>query len=143
MMCYKPTISYPLHHTTFTDKECPFLRVILPKMGFNRNFPRAVVHGPYALGGIQTIDVKVEQFVLQLVDMMTAIHKMDIIGEQLVYLIAAHQRFLGTSTQFFAPPPPSQILITTCRTHILCFFGKRCTSMAFRYKANISGFQSH
>ncbi|GFH56253.1 hypothetical protein CTEN210_12729 [Chaetoceros tenuissimus] len=85
---YKPTISYPLHHTTFTDKECdklqsPFLRAILPKMGFNRNFPRAVVHGPYALGGNQIIDVKVEQFVLQLVDMMTSIRKMDIIGEQL------------------------------------------------------------
>ena len=30
---------------------------------------------------------------------------MDIIGEQLVYLIAAHQRFLGTYTQFFSLPP--------------------------------------
>lgn len=48
------------------------------------------------------IDVKIEQFVLQLTDMMTALRKMDIIGEQLVYLIAAHQCFLGTATQFFS-----------------------------------------
>ena len=74
-------------------------------MGFNRNFPRAVIHSPYALGGNQIIDVKIEQFVIQITDMMTAIRKMDIIGEQLVYLIAAHQRFLGTATQFFSLPP--------------------------------------
>jgi hypothetical protein len=104
---YKPTICYPLHHTTFSNNECdklqsPTTQAILPKMGFNRNFPRAVVHGPYSLGGNQLIDLKVEQFVLQITDMMTAVRKMDIIGEQLVYLIAAHQRFLGSSTQFFS-----------------------------------------
>ena len=106
---YKPTICYPLHHTTFTDNECDKMqspiKAMLTKMGFNRNFPRAVVHSPFALGGNQLIDVKVEQFVLQLVDMMTAIRKMDIIGEQFVHLIASHQRFLGTSTQFFVLPP--------------------------------------
>ncbi|GFH50469.1 hypothetical protein CTEN210_06945 [Chaetoceros tenuissimus] len=103
---YKPTICYPLHHTTFTDNECdklqsPPLRALLPKMGYNRNFPRVVVHGPYALGGNQMIDLKVEQFVLQLTDLMTAVRNRDIIGEQYIFLIAAHQRFLGTSTQFF------------------------------------------
>ena len=64
--------------------QSKMLRAMLPKMGFNRNFPRAVVHGPFSLGGNQLIDVKVEQFVLQLVDMMTVIRKMDIIGEQLI-----------------------------------------------------------
>ena len=103
---YKPTICYPLHHTTFSDNECdklqsPPLRALLPKLGYNRNFPRAVVHGPYALGGNQMIDLKVEQFVLQLTDLMTAIRKCDIIGEQYISLIAAHQRFLSTSKQFF------------------------------------------
>ena len=48
------------------------------------------------------MDVKIEQFVIQITDMMTAIRKMDIIGKQLVYLIAAHQRFLGTAIQFFS-----------------------------------------
>ena len=57
---YKPAISYPLHHTTFSDNKCdklqsPILRAILLKIGYNCNFPRAVTYGPSNWVGIKIL----------------------------------------------------------------------------------------
>lgn len=54
---YLSKIPYPLPVTTFTDTqlnriESPSIRALLPKLGYNRHFPRKVVFGPTKLGGM-------------------------------------------------------------------------------------------
>lgn len=68
---YKLAIKYALQHTRFAPRQCddlqkPVVNAILPKMGFNRKMPRAVVYGPRALGGMEFIHLETEQFALQL-----------------------------------------------------------------------------
>ena len=50
-------MTYSLALTQFTDKQCKKIatvieKVILPKMGINRNIPKAVLYGPQEYGGL-------------------------------------------------------------------------------------------
>ncbi len=50
-------LTYPLTSMTFTEDQCaeilkPLLATVLPAMGIMRNFPRAVIHGPYTKQGL-------------------------------------------------------------------------------------------
>ena len=52
-----PSVTYPFALTSFTVTQCKKLsatieQVILPKMGINRNFPKAALYGPHELGGM-------------------------------------------------------------------------------------------
>lgn len=52
-----PSVTYPFALTSFTVAQCKKLsatieQVILPKMGINRNFPKAALYGPHELGGM-------------------------------------------------------------------------------------------
>ena len=52
-----PAVTYPFALTRFTVKQCSDLakvieKVILPKMGINRNFPKAALYGPHEYGGM-------------------------------------------------------------------------------------------
>jgi len=52
------TLGHPLPTTLLTKEECeeimrPVLNAALPKMGLNRHFPRAVVHGAKSLQGLE------------------------------------------------------------------------------------------
>jgi len=52
------TLGYPLATTLLTLEQCdeimkPALNAALPKMGLNRHFPRAVLHGPKSLQGLE------------------------------------------------------------------------------------------
>ena len=63
---WTPKINYCLPHTTFSYQQCKriqsqVLQATLPKIGLNRNFPRAVVFGPCRYGGIQLPNLYVEQ----------------------------------------------------------------------------------
>jgi hypothetical protein len=63
---YRSKIRYPLPVTLFTEKQCiniqkPFIHALLPKLGFNRNTPRVVIYGPTSLGGMELMDLRVEQ----------------------------------------------------------------------------------
>jgi hypothetical protein len=53
----EPAIIYPLLNTTFSPKDISPIDSCLSQMkcsalGLNRNFPRAVLHGPTGLGGL-------------------------------------------------------------------------------------------
>ena len=57
------TVGYCLPITQFTDEQCDEIQKhgynsILPKMGFNRYFPRAVIFGPMKYQGKQLTDYK-------------------------------------------------------------------------------------
>ena len=63
---YRAIIRYPLPVTQFTTKQCnkiqqPFINTILPKMGINRHTPRAVIYGPMSMGGLELMDLRIEQ----------------------------------------------------------------------------------
>jgi hypothetical protein len=107
---YKPALSYPLHHTLFTDQQCDsiqssFINAILPKMGFNRHMPRVVIFGPQIYGGVALADAKVEQTVFLVTDMITELQRSTLVGKQFKYLIANYQRYLGTAIPFFHQNP--------------------------------------
>lgn len=77
---YKPALSYPLYHKHFTHPQCnaiqsPFINAILPKMGFNRHMPRAIIFGPSLLGRAALADAKVEQTVNHIPNMIVALQK--------------------------------------------------------------------
>ena len=66
-----PKLEYPLAITQFTPDSAAALcqkkiQVMLPKLGCNRNLPRAVVFGPVAMGGLGLHDLYVEQGVQQI-----------------------------------------------------------------------------
>ena len=107
---YKPALTHPLHHTLFTDAQCNIIQssiinAILPKMGYNRHMPRAVIFGPTTYGGSGLADAKVEQAVHLIMDMITDIQRSTLVGKQFVFLIANYQRYLGTSIPFFSQNP--------------------------------------
>lgn len=57
----KPKLSYPLHGTSFTAKQCGKINSVirttfLPITRFNRNFPSAVLYGPFDYGGMEFIE---------------------------------------------------------------------------------------
>jgi hypothetical protein len=70
-----PKVDYSLHLTSFSEKQCEDLNTVvrqhfLPKLGFNRNTPTAVVHGPMDQGGLDIIDFRSRQDELQVPDVI-------------------------------------------------------------------------
>ena len=64
-------VKYPLHVTTFSLAQCDRLnkiiyKHILPKCGFNRNTPRAIVFAPKTLGGPEFEHIWTTQLILNL-----------------------------------------------------------------------------
>jgi len=63
-----PKLHYPLIATNFSEKQCyeilePALNQALPAMGINRNFPRAVAHGPVGQQGLAIPNLFTEQLI--------------------------------------------------------------------------------
>ena len=63
-----PSITYPLALTSLTEGQCcgietPFMKVILPKCGYNRTICKAVRYGPISEGGAGFFSLHVEQTV--------------------------------------------------------------------------------
>lgn len=60
------TLEYPLPVTTLNQKQCNRLTSILsktalPRCGFMRSFPRALLHGPKKFGGLEIPNLYIEQ----------------------------------------------------------------------------------
>ena len=67
----KPKLSYALHGTSFTEKQCGKINSLirttfLPITRFNRNFPSAVLYGPIDYGGMEFIETYTLQDQVQL-----------------------------------------------------------------------------
>ncbi len=65
-------MAYPLAVTTFTEQQCaelmkPILSVGLPKIGCICSMPRAVVHGPIKMAGLNIPNLYTEQAITQIV----------------------------------------------------------------------------
>ncbi|GFH56997.1 hypothetical protein CTEN210_13473 [Chaetoceros tenuissimus] len=107
---YKPAITYPLQHTTFTTKQCkaiqvPMTNALLPKMGFNRHMPRAVVFGPMQYGGIAMIDIETEQIASHLESLVKDLRTDTLQSEERIIVLAAYQRYMGCGNHFLENDP--------------------------------------
>jgi hypothetical protein len=104
---WKPAITYGLPITTFSRKECqkiqsPFYGVLLPKLGINRHMPRALLHAPAQLAGLQLLNVEAEQLALHVAGVIKQVRKQDRVGQTMIACIDALQIYLGTMEQFFS-----------------------------------------
>ncbi len=65
-------MAYPLAVTTFTEQQCaelmkPILGIGLPKIGCIRSMPRAIIHGPLEMAGLNIPNLYMEQAITQIV----------------------------------------------------------------------------
>ena len=107
---YRAIIRYPLPVTMFTSKQCdtiqkPFINAILPKMGMNRNTPRVVIYGPKVLGGLEIMDLRIEQVAAQWETTSGHLRRMDRAGYGLHITANDLQIETGSSKPFYQLDP--------------------------------------
>ena len=107
---YRATVSYPLPVTAFSEKQChsiqrPFMAALLPKMGLNRNMPRAIIYGPTELGGRGLMDLRIEQKVHQWETTIGHLRREDRVGKGLMITLNDHQCYIGSGKPFLQLNP--------------------------------------
>ena len=107
---YKAIIRYPMPVTQFTGTQChiiqkPFINAILPKMGINRHTPRVVVYGPTAMGGMELMDLRIEQIAIQWETTKGHMRRMDRAGRGLHITANDVQVESGSSMPFYTLDP--------------------------------------
>ena len=107
---YRAIIRYPLPVTMFTDDQCheiqkPFINALLPKLGINRNTPRVVIYGPKEYGGLELMDLRVEQAVSQWDTTCGHLRRMDRAGKGLHITANDMQVESGSQYPFFTLDP--------------------------------------
>ena len=97
---------YPLPVTQFSEKECdqiqkPFIHVLLPKLGMNRNTPRVVIYGPKSLGDLELMDMQIEHATAQWETTKGHMKRVDRAGQGM--FITAHnlQVEIGSKSPFY------------------------------------------
>ena len=99
------SIGYCLPITQFTEKQCEKIQqsgysAILPKLGFNRHFPRAVIFGPSKYQGKQLIDYKFFQYTYHLKRFVGYLRQDTDLGNILRIQMDQHQMLIGSGTHF-------------------------------------------
>ena len=107
---YQAMIRYPLAVTYFSPKQCDRLQrsvihTLLPKIGLNRNMPRAVIFGPLALGGREIMDLRLEQITSQWESTKGHLCREDRAGRGLKLTMHDHQCIIGSATLFLNIDP--------------------------------------
>ena len=102
---YRSMIRYPLSLTHFTETQChnlqrPVIAALLPKMGLNRNMPRAVIYGPMSLGGREIMDLRIEQVTCQWDATRGHLCRGDRAGVGLRLTLHDHQCIIGSEKLF-------------------------------------------
>jgi len=107
---YLPAVRYFLHHTCFSIQdarklETKWMLALLPKLGYNRNMPRAIIFGPQDLGGSGLIKIEYQQVACQTEDFICTLRKGDDMSMNYKIAAEAIQALLGSNTQFFLLDP--------------------------------------
>ena len=103
---YRPMMRYCLPITTFTDKQCnqiqsPFICAFLNKLVMNRHTPRVVVWGPCHYGGLDIMNVAIEQFISHIFLLITSIRKGNETGQSMLLAMGMYQSTLGCKKPFW------------------------------------------
>jgi hypothetical protein len=112
---FLPSITYPLAATQISwDKlesiQSSVTLSVLPRMGFNRHFPRAVVYAPKHCGGLGLKHLVVEQGVAHVTSMMAQIRANAQLGQMFLVLIEAFQVSSGLITPILEDTRPIQFI---------------------------------
>ena len=102
---YRPMIKYPLGVTLFSDKQChtiqkKFIFELLPKLSLNRHTNRTLVYGPRIYGGLEIMDLRLEQPVASWTATLGHIRRMDNTGKALMITYSDHQVYIGSGHYF-------------------------------------------
>ena len=102
---YRPMIKYPLPVTLFNEDQChtiqkKFIMELLPKIGLNRHMPRTLIYGPQKMGGLEIMDLRIEQPVAHWMASMGHMRRMDNTGKALLTTYLDHQIYLGSTHLF-------------------------------------------
>jgi predicted MPP superfamily phosphohydrolase len=81
--------------------EMKWILALLPKLGYNRHMPRAVIFGPKDLGGTGLTKIEYEQIACQTEDIICTIRKGDDMASNYQITIECVQALLGTRIQSF------------------------------------------
>jgi hypothetical protein len=103
---YRPMIRYCLPITTFSDTQCnkiqsPFICTFLNKLGMNRHTPRVVVWGPYKYGGLDIMNVSIDQLSAHLNMIINNIRKGNETGRSIMLAMGMYQMTLGCAKPFW------------------------------------------
>jgi hypothetical protein len=99
---YRPKFEYPLPTTTMTRQQLHNIEkgpinALLPKLGYNRHFPRAIVHGPIRYGGLGIKSLYFAQGCLQIKTIISTIRNPNNNTDLLKILLRQTQMDAGTS----------------------------------------------
>ena len=114
---YRSKIRYPLPVSLFTEKQCvsiqkPFIHALLPKMGLNRNTPRVIIYGPKSLGGLEIMDLRVEQVAINWETTRGHMRRLDRAGQGLYTTAHDLQVEIGRSQPFYDLDPNDHDYVT-------------------------------
>ena len=103
---YQSIASYPFPVTTFSTKQLETMqkqcmRLMLPKLGLNRNTPRAIIFGPKKYGGLQLMNLVLEQPIKQINATIGHVRRKDRVGSALISTMRDLQIEVGTTVPFY------------------------------------------
>jgi hypothetical protein len=99
-LLYRPSMGYMLPATTMTERtlrsiQHPPIAAFTAAMGYNRNMPASVLHGPRRLGGLGLPDLYIEQGTEHVLFLLRHVRPRTIIGETIQLLIDWYQLYSG------------------------------------------------
>eukprot|EP00957_Ditylum_brightwellii_P180056 13716007-Ditylum_brightwellii.AAC.1 len=105
-------MQYSLAATSFDKTSCiqimkPFVRTILPNLGFNRNTAQTIIYGSKYYGGFQLAHLYLEQGYLSLKHLLGHLREETITGNQIMIALSCTQLVAGESvhTNAWLPVP--------------------------------------
>ena len=106
-------LSYPLWVTNFSKTQCRtlqklFMKHFLPRIGYNRKMPLAIIHGPTNNGGLGLLHVEYEQGLLHAVILLRHLRLpfTDLLHRQLYITLCDLQIESGITTPVLSFPAP-------------------------------------
>ena len=114
---FQPIATYPYPVTQFTTQELHTIqkgcmKLILPKLGINRNMPRDVIYGPQSLGGRQLTNLTLKQPTLHLRTTLGHLRRKDKLSSMLYATMRDLQLELGVTKPFYTLPPDRYEYVT-------------------------------
>ena len=108
---YLPSITYPFPSLTISDDHCDklqrkFKAAFLPKYGYNRNMPNAVVYGATEYGGLGLRALSTERGVSQIYCFLACLRSSGVAADLSQIAISWGQYLAGTSFPILSNPNP-------------------------------------
>jgi hypothetical protein len=105
----EPSIIYPLLTVSYSHSDIAPIDSIISQMkcsalGLNRNFPRAVLHGPPYLGGMGISSIQQKNTKDLITYFLYNLHRPSPIREKIEVSVIYTQMEVGTFSQFFRIP---------------------------------------